>query len=438
MFENLFADHLDTLRTQTDRALARHGFESLAMFAGRAPMQFLDDQTYPFKPNPHFKRWAPLHDANECWLLYQPTGQPILLFFQPEDYWHQPGSVPNEFWTSKFQIHIIREPDEARAYLAKLPNCAFIGEWRAEFSGWGQLQANPPALIEQLHFARARKTPFELECMRRASTIGVQGHRAAAEAFRNGGSEFEIHMEFLKASRQTEHDLPYGNIVALNRHGAVLHYQHQQRLRPDRHVSFLIDAGASYLGYACDITRTYASASGQFADLIERMDSLQRELCSEVRSGVDYIDIHLSAHRKVGQVLREFDLITISAEGAVESGLTSVFFPHGVGHLIGLQVHDVSGLAIDESGTRRDSPSGHPFLRLTRRLEPGFVVTIEPGIYFIDMLLREAREKSLGHDINWDRVEALHPYGGIRIEDDVVCTEAEPENLTRAAFAAAR
>jgi Xaa-Pro dipeptidase len=147
------------------------------------------------------------------------------------------------------------------------------------------------------------------------------------------------------------------------------------------------------------------------------------------------VDIHLAAHREVGEVLNDTNLIRTSPEGAVESGLTFVFFPHGVGHLLGLQVHDVSGLACDESGNPRAAPANHPFLRLTRTLEPGFVVTIEPGIYFIDMLLREARAGALGREINWERVETFHPYGGIRIEDDVVCTDAEPENLTRDAFA---
>jgi Xaa-Pro dipeptidase len=165
------------------------------------------------------------------------------------------------------------------------------------------------------------------------------------------------------------------------------------------------------------------------------VDSLQQEICAEVRAETDYVDIHLSAHRKIAQALKEAGLIRSEIDAAVDSGLTSVFFPHGVGHLIGLQVHDVSGFAVDETGTQRPRPAGHPFLRLTRKLEPGFVVTIEPGIYFIDMLLREAREKAFGKDINWDLVEALHPYGGIRIEDDVVCTGDAPENLTREAFA---
>jgi Xaa-Pro dipeptidase len=121
----------------------------------------------------------------------------------------------------------------------------------------------------------------------------------------------------------------------------------------------------------------------------------------------------------------------------VAERVTSVFFPHGIGHLLGLQVHDVAGLAADPSGTREaPRPEGHPFLRLTRTLEPGFVVTVEPGIYFIDLLLDEARADGRGRHIDWAAVERLKPFGGIRIEDDVACTPGTPENLTRDAFAA--
>jgi Xaa-Pro dipeptidase len=118
----------------------------------------------------------------------------------------------------------------------------------------------------------------------------------------------------------------------------------------------------------------------------------------------------------------------------VASGVTSAFFPHGLGHPIGLQVHDVAGFQASETGGTIARPQGHPYLRMTRALEPGMVVTIEPGLYFIDMLLDELRAKPVAADIDWSQVERFRPYGGIRIEDDVVCTDGDPENLTRDAF----
>ena len=188
--------------------------------------------------------------------------------------------------------------------------------------------------------------------------------------------------------------------------------------------------------YAADVTRTYASSDGDFAALIAGMESLELQLCSQVRSGVDYANIHLDAHLRIAELLHDSGVITMPAADAVSSGLSAVFFPHGVGHLLGLQVHDVAGFSVDEKGTQKARPQGHPYLRLTRTLEPGFVVTIEPGLYFIDMLLDEARNGAHGKHINWRRVDEFRPYGGIRVEDNVACTAGEPENLTRNAFAA--
>jgi Xaa-Pro dipeptidase len=100
-------------------------------------------------------------------------------------------------------------------------------------------------------------------------------------------------------------------------------------------------------------------------------------------------------------------------------------------------VHDAAGFAAGPDGGTREKPAGHPYLRLTRDLEPGFAVTIEPGIYFIDSLLEAARADGRGRAIDWKRVDALRPFGGIRIEDNVVAQAGAPRNLTREAFAAA-
>jgi Xaa-Pro dipeptidase len=432
----LYDDHVRIQRARTDAALQTCGFDALAIFAGRAPLQFLDDQPYPFKPNPHFKLWAPLADCAESWIIYRPHTPLQLLFLQPIDYWYKPPALPADYWTRHFGIEVLRQASDAKQHLAGIRNCAFVGEWQTEFENWSFAAVNPPALLHHLHFDRARKTPYEIECLRRASLRGARGHLAAEHAFHAGCCEYDIHMEYVRATRHTESELPYGNIVALNENAAVLHYQHQDRSKPEQLRSFLIDAGAQYAGYACDITRTYSAEKGEFAQMIEEMHAHQQALCSQVRAGVDYADIHLDAHRRIADLLRDHRIIRLDPQNAVSSGLSSVFFPHGVGHLLGLQVHDVAGFAIDRNGNEKAQPPGHPYLRLTRTLEPGFVVTIEPGVYFIDALLNQARSSGHAANIDWARVEALRPFGGIRIEDDVVCTDEEPENLTRAAFAA--
>jgi Xaa-Pro dipeptidase len=279
------------------------------------------------------------------------------------------------------------------------------------------------------------KTAYEIECMRRASALGARGHLAALAAFRRGESEYAAHMRYLEACDQREEEMPYNNIVAYNENAAVLHYQHLERRPPEPLRSFLIDAGAQFRGYAADITRTYAAAPGLFSDLIDAVNAAQLRLCAEIVAGCDYRDVHLSAHRILGDVLYDVGLIKLPGEAAVEARVTGVFFPHGIGHLIGLQVHDVGGVMADSKGSERRRPEGHPYLRLTRMLEPGVVVTVEPGIYFIDSLLAAARTDERRGHIDWGMVEQLRPYGGIRIEDDVVTTASGPENMTREAFA---
>lgn len=270
--------------------------------------------------------------------------------------------------------------------------------------------------------------------MRRAQRRAVKGHRAAEAAFRAGGSELEIHRAYLEATGHGDLDLPYTNIIGLNAHAAVLHYQYQSPERPAKPLSFLIDAGAEVDGYASDITRTYAAHDGAFAELIAAVDDEQQALCGMVRNGADYRDLHLECHLRLGSVLRNAGIVDMDPGAMVSEGVTSVFFPHGLGHPIGLQVHDVAGRH-DADGNEIPRPTGHPYLRTTRKLGPGMVVTIEPGLYFIPTLLAKLKAGPHAKAVDWDKIEAMTPYGGVRIEDEVVCTEGAPENITRDAFA---
>jgi Xaa-Pro dipeptidase len=436
--DSLFAAHVAELRRRADDALRASECGGLVAYSGRARYTFLDDRPYPFVVNPHFKHWVPVTDAPDCFVAYVPGTRPRLVYFQPADYWHRPPQLPAGAWQDEYDIHVVREVTAARDLLGLgRGRCAFVGEWQPEFEAWGFAVVNPPALIAPLHYARATKTPYELACMRQASRLAARGHVAARDAFLGGGSEYDAHMAYCAAAGVREEELPYGNIVAFNEGGAVLHYQHLERGRGGPRRSFLIDAGAQVRGYASDITRTWSGGAAEFTDLVSAMDALQQRLCAGIVAGRDYRDVHLAAHREIGALLHTAGIIHCDAETAVAERVTSVFFPHGIGHLLGLQVHDVAGLAADAAGTCEiPRPEGHPYLRLTRRLEPGFVVTVEPGLYFIDLLLDEARADGRGRHIDWPAVERLKPFGGIRIEDDVACTTAAPENLTRNAFAA--
>lgn len=425
-----FPDHIATLRARTDAALAATGFDGLVLAAGRPVEIPFDDQAFPFLAAPFYRWWSPLA-APDAWVCYRPAYRPLLALHRPDDFWHQPTALPAAPWIREFEIQDLPQPRPT------LPG-ATSGRW----AGIGDpaslpagVTANPAELLRWLEFDRAVKTPYEVACLRRANGLGAKGHRAALAAYRDGGSEYAVHQAFCESIRQREQELPYNAIVAMGPHAATLHYQHLDRDRTRDSGSLLIDAGVSDGGYASDITRTHAAGPGAFADLIDAMDRLQLRLVTEVRAGRDYVDIQLLAHQWIGALLHEADLIHIDGADAVVNGLTSVFFPHGIGHLLGLQVHDVGGRAADRAGTVRSPPPGHPFLRLTRRLEPGFVVTIEPGIYFIESLLARASGSPLGAHINWRRVDALRPLGGIRVEDDVLVSVDGPVNLTRTAFA---
>jgi Xaa-Pro dipeptidase len=431
----LYPQHLATLCRHADHALARGGFDHLLIAAGMPGTKFLDDNHYPYAVSPSFKHWLPLLNAPGSWIAYTPGGKPRLVFLQPRDYWHVVPAAPSGFWVDRFDIVIVRTAEDA---VGELPTgkCATIAEPNATVAG---IEANNPGVVlDYLHYHRACKTPYELELMREANRIGTRAHRAAEQAFRRGESELGIHQAYLAAAGQIDAELPYSSIVALNEHGAVLHYMDFTRHPPKPARSLLIDAGASAAGYASDITRTYAGTdAGEFQALIDAMDANQRGLVAQVRSGRSYADLHLHAHRQLATLLKEHGFIRMDVETAVDSGVTRAFFPHGLGHSIGLQVHDTGGFAKNDCGDTVPRPEGHPFLRMTRTLEADMVVTIEPGLYFIEMLLAELRDKPVSKNIAWDKVEAFKRYGGIRIEDDVVCTADAPENLTRDAFAAA-
>lgn len=424
--------HIAELNRRVAEILSREALSGLVIHSGQPQRMFLDDINYPFKANPHFKAWLPVLDNPNCWLVVNGRDKPQLIFYRPVDFWHKVSDVPNMFWTEYFDIQLLTKADKVAELLPKdTVNWAYLGEHLDVAEVLGFTSRNPDAVMSYLHYHRTTKTEYELECMRRANQIAAQGHLAAKNAFYNGASEFEIQQHYLSAVGQSENEVPYGNIIALNQNAAILHYTALEHQSPAKRLSFLIDAGASYFGYASDITRTYAFEKNRFDELITAMNKAQLELIDMMRPGVRYPDLHLATHAKVAQMLLDFDLATGDVQGLVDQGITSAFFPHGLGHMLGLQVHDVGGFSHDERGTHIAAPEAHPFLRCTRILAPNQVLTMEPGLYIIDTLLNELKQDSRGQQINWQTVDELRPFGGIRIEDNVIVHQDRNENMTR-------
>lgn len=433
----LYPEHLDTVLARHDDALDKAGAAHVVVFSGAPKVAFLDDQAYPFRANPHLVGWAPFYNVPLSYIVYTPGETPRLIYMQPKDFWHTTPAAPDGYWSSSFDVRIVHTIEEVAAHLPEnRDKCVAIGEFDDAAHAFGIDRVNPTSLLNMLHYARGRKTSYELACLRLASRRGARGHLAAESAFRNGRSEFEIHLAYCEAVGLTDPELPYDNIIAVNEHAAVLHYTARDRRPPRLLRSFLIDAGAQVHGYASDITRTYAATDTRFESLIQRMEALQIDVISRVTAGVDFRELHLETHRLLAGVLRDTGLATGDADTLIESGVTSAFLPHGLGHLLGLQVHDVGGHMESAAGGTIDPPSGHPFLRLTRGLEEDMVLTIEPGLYVIDMLLEDLRETPARSHVNWEAVDWLRPFGGIRIEDNVRVLEDGVENLTRDAFAA--
>lgn len=429
---SLYAAHLAERQRTTAAALADCGFDALLVSSGTPLSYFADDQDAPLHETPHFAHWLPLRGPHHL-LLVRPGERPRLVRYAPEDYWYEEAPLGAPFWLEHFELREaasrercweLAEPRGRVAYVGDEPEAALA-------AGVASDALNPAMLVARLDWERSAKSAYEVECIEEAARIAARGHRAARAAFESGDSELEIHLAYLAACACAEAELPYPSIVAHDEKGATLHYTGKRNRREGRVL--LIDAGARHMGYCSDITRTWTRAGCDplFRELVTRMDALQQELCARIVPGLAYAELHRAAHLLIGALLHEIGLLRLDGEAAFELGLTRPFFPHGLGHFLGIQVHDVAGRQSAPAGGTTPPPAHSPFLRTTRTIAEHQVFTIEPGLYFIEMLLREHRAGPSAKHVDWPLVERLRPFGGIRIEDDVLVTAAGHRNLSR-------
>ena len=279
--------------------------------------------------------------------------------------------------------------------------------------------------------SRRVKDEVELAYMRAAAEATWAGHRVAMTQACAGMSERALQVEIDCAfQRAGAERAAYGTIAASGPNAAVLHAAPGAR-RLGEGEMVLVDAGAEVCGYDADVTRCWPVGprfDGAQRALYDIVLELQEAAISRVRAGVEYRDIHMEASRAVARGLVDFGLLRGDADGLVEQDAHALFFPHGIGHLIGLATHDVGGYA---EGRRASERPGLRFLRSDLPLQEGYVVTIEPGIYFVRALLTDPELREKHRDaVDWDRADAMLGWGGIRIEDDVAVTADEPEVLT--------
>lgn len=430
-----YSAHVAARAATTARALEETGFDRLLIHSGTPFTYFADDNDAPFHSTPHFAHWAPVEGPYHL-LDVVPGRRPRLVRVQPRDFWYAPPAPAPDFVRRELDVVDVATPEAAWKEIgAAGKRTAFVGDAAEEAVAQGIAPAgvNPKALLARLDWERTYKSDWEVDAIAAATAKAAPAHRAAEAAFRAGAPEIEIHHAYLAAVGDVEDALPYTTIVGLDDHAATLHYHGKSGRGNGKARVFLIDAGAAVRGYASDITRTHVEAGADpvFARLLDGMKALQATLCSEALPGKSYVDLHMRAHVLLGALLSEAGVFRVSGVEAFARGLTFPFLPHGLGHLLGLQVHDVAGRQIDREGTIAPPPAGHPALRTTRPIVERMVFTIEPGLYFIPMLLDPHRSGAARDAFDWALVDRLIPSGGIRIEDNLLIGKDGNRNLTR-------
>src|SRR5437016_3569740 len=377
--EGLHRAHVSRLAADTGQALGKHGDDALVVHSG-APRKRTqaDDQYWPLRVTPEFQHWLPLMEPG-CALVVEPGRKPRLLRLRETNFWEALAPPETDHFWGSFDVV---EASSAPAMRDLLPRgrLGFIGDEAAAAEAWGIAEVNPPQLVAALDQSRVHKTPYEEECIAEANRRAATGHEDLRRLFAAGDrSELELHLAFLGATKQDDAETPYKNIVALGAHSATLHHvSYSKRAQPAQ--SLLVDAGACFAGYCSDVTRTWVKGSGAaasaFAQLISGMEAMQQRLCAQVRVGMPYEQLHDESHRQVAGILRQVRISRLPEDELVSRGITRAFYPHGLGHSLGLQCHDV-GCAL------RPPRCDNPFLRNTSDIAPRQVFTIEPGLSFI-------------------------------------------------------
>lgn len=395
------------------------------------------DYEFPFRQESNFWYLTGVNEA-ECSLVLDLKKEEYHLFVPERDaqyaVWHGYVKTKEQYQEEYQPDHLHYRNDILKVLNELKPETVYcIDDEQAEFvedlnRGFN---VETEALVDALTYCRVLKTDWELDQLREACRVNDLAYLEVMRSIKPGMYEYEMKAIFNKV--QIENGLmqdAYNGIFASGVNASILHYVVNNSKIKDGDL-FLMDSGFECNGYASDYTRTFP-ANGKYTDIqkgiynsvLAGMD----KVLDSIKPGVKMEDLHLLAARTMMEGLKDMGVVKGNVDDMMEENIFALFFPHGLGHFLGLDTHDVGGYP---KGVDRIERPGIKFLRARRELLPGMVVTIEPGIYFVPAVLEPAiADPEKNQFLNTEKVESLLGFGGVRIEDDIIVTEDGMENMT--------
>lgn len=412
------------------------------------------DQTQPFRQDRYFNYFTGAHDLPSAIVTYDPKQDRLNLYLPPideDDVMWSGLPISPEQALEKYDVDnvnyfetlvsFLKEENKKPVITIDERNKSVIeGLVLSSSTNTVEGKSNITVTVSQdlkeaLDEARLRKDEYEISLMKKAAAISDVSHRAVMSALPIETNEGHIHAEFVYHSmRQGSKFQSYDPICCSGTDCGTLHYvRNDQEMGPDKQL-VLIDAGAEWQCYASDVTRVFP-ISGEWSPearkIYDAVLDMQTQCTEGVKPGVKWEDLHLLAHKLLIDHFVELGIFHtkhFTKEEILKARTSVAFLPHGLGHVLGMDTHDVGGKPNYE-----DPDPMYRYLRLRRTLEPGFVVTVEPGIYFNKFLLKDYLADKETHlkIIDLDVLEKYMPVGGVRLEDDVLVTETGYENFTK-------
>lgn len=395
------------------------------------------DYEFPFRQESNFWYLTGVNEPDYHTVLDIKTGEFHLFAPKRDDHfavWHgriKPADEireqysPDHLHYANDLLSVFRDLKPSVIYCLDEEQAEFVEDLSREFT------VDTETISDAITYCRCIKTEPELDLLRRAADVNNIAHLEVLKALKPGVNEYEMKAVF--EYHQVKNGLlhtAYNGIHAGGVNSAILHYVENNQPIKDGDL-YLIDAGFECGGYASDVTRTYpanGTFTGDQAAVYQAVLDAQNESIGLSKPGIKMEDIHMAAARVMMQGLKDAGIVKGSLDDLIEQNIFALFFPHGLGHFLGLDTHDVGGYP---KGVERIDRPGIRFLRVRRELQPGMVITIEPGLYFIPALLKPAlHDQNKARYLNTGKIESLLGFGGVRIEDNLVITEDEPENLT--------